>query len=177
MAKGVLPCVLVKQYVTSGEHHSKLAMPSGFVQLRYGKGVLGGASHAATFVRVYELLGPTFAGEYNAVSRVYPLHYPGLLFLFPIPPQYAQRCQDQAAELPLEFPDDTTPVASRICVYAGRAGVSCHMLVSSNQTFGCSHWKWTTAGALTGLICLRTEWVLSCRHPTSCGRGATACAP
>ena len=123
-------------WVRSGEHHSRVAMPSGSMQLRYGKGVLGGASHAATFVRVYELLGPTFAGEYNAVSRVYPLHYPGLLFLFPIPPQYAQRCQDQAAELPLEFPDDTTPVASRICVYAGRAGLFCLKLVSSSQTFG-----------------------------------------
>ena len=67
-------------------------------------------------------MGPTYPGRYEPASRMYHLHYPGLLFLFPIPPQHAQHCLDHATELHLEFPDDTTPVASRICIHSGTAG-------------------------------------------------------
>lgn len=92
------------------------------VQLRYGKGLLGGAAHAATAVLVYELLGPTAPRAFESAAAVYPLHYPGLLFLFPIPPRYLQYCQEHSEGRPLEFPDNTTPVASRICIYSGSAG-------------------------------------------------------
>lgn len=92
------------------------------LQLQYGRGVLGGASHAATALLVYELIGPTFPGKYDADAKMYHLHYPGLLFMFPIPPQHAQHCLTQQSELHLEFPDNTTPVASRICIHANTAG-------------------------------------------------------
>ncbi|XP_064940033.1 PHAF1 protein At3g51130-like isoform X2 [Musa acuminata AAA Group] len=45
----------------------------------------------------------------------------GLSFAFPIPSQYTYCCQngEVSAELPLEFPDGTTPVACRVSVYDG----------------------------------------------------------
>ena len=95
------------------------------MQLRYGRGVLGGASHAATALLVYELMGPTYPGKYDPDTGFYHLNYPGLLFLFPIPPQHAQHCLSHATEQHLEFPDNTTPVASRICIHAGAAGGAC----------------------------------------------------
>lgn len=105
--------------------------PRTGTQVKYGSAVVGGASHPATFVRVYDLCGPTYPGEYDADANLYLLHYPGLLFLFPVPAQHAQHCQMRSGELPLEFPDGTTPVAARICIYAGPAGVcpsSCALL-------------------------------------------------
>ncbi|KAK9803064.1 hypothetical protein WJX73_005354 [Symbiochloris irregularis] len=89
------------------------------MEVRCGSGVMGGASHAATFVRVYDLCGPTYPGEYDSASNLYLLHYPGLLVLFPVPAQHAVHCQMRSGELPLEFPDGTTPVASRFCIFAG----------------------------------------------------------
>jgi hypothetical protein len=74
----------------------------------------------------------------------------GLSFAFPIPAQYTECCQHRegksctfpylisplminlglsfnmvhcwAAELPLEFPDGTTPVMSRVCIYDSAVG-------------------------------------------------------
>lgn len=53
---------------------------------------------------------------------MYVLHYPGLLFLFPIPAQHAEHCSSRSGDLPLELPDGSTPIAARICIYAGPAG-------------------------------------------------------
>ena len=94
------------------------------IQVKYGSAVVGGASHPATFVRVYDLCGPTYPGEYDSAENLYLLHYPGLLFLFPIPAQHAQHCSQRSGDLPLELPDGTTPVAARICIYSGPAGES-----------------------------------------------------
>ncbi|EIE18598.1 UPF0183-domain-containing protein [Coccomyxa subellipsoidea C-169] len=80
--------------------------------------VTGGASHPSTFVRVYDIFGPTYPGEYDEHNRMYSLHYPGVVFLFPIPEQHAERCSESHIELPLEFPDGSTPLAARICVHA-----------------------------------------------------------
>ena len=84
--------------------------------------MLGGASHAATAVLVFNLLGPTTPGQLDIKTRLYPVHYPGLLFLFPVPAHHVQRVLQKQGEGPLEFPDRTTPVAARICIYAGQAG-------------------------------------------------------
>eukprot|EP00898_Chlorokybus_atmophyticus_P003930 jgi/Chlat1/4538/Chrsp29S04451 len=91
------------------------------LQLRYATSVIGGPNTAATFVLIYALLGPTFPGEFDEDNVLYSLHYPGLFFLFPIPhdPVYQACCSNSKAELPLEFPDGTTPVASRVCIFAG----------------------------------------------------------
>jgi hypothetical protein len=120
------------------------------LQMRYATSSIGGPSVAATFVAVYALFGPTFPGTYNTKRCIYTLFYPGLSFAFPIPAQYTECCQHRegksftfpyltsplminlglsvnmvhcwAAELPLEFPDGTTPVMSRVCIYDSAVG-------------------------------------------------------
>ncbi|EFJ28090.1 hypothetical protein SELMODRAFT_231702 [Selaginella moellendorffii] len=92
------------------------------LQMRYATSSIGGPSVAATFVAVYALFGPTFPGSFDAKRNIYTLFYPGLAFTFPIPGQYTNCCQDREAELPIEFPDGTTPVMSRVCIYDGALG-------------------------------------------------------
>ncbi|CAK0785960.1 hypothetical protein CVIRNUC_009173 [Coccomyxa viridis] len=87
------------------------------LQVKYGKSLIGGASHPATFVRVYDICGPTYPGEFEAKARTYTLHYPGLAFLFPIPPQHAEAVSENHIGMPLEFHDGSTPLAARICIY------------------------------------------------------------
>ncbi|BDA50963.1 probable UPF0183 protein C16orf70 homolog at N-terminal half [Coccomyxa sp. Obi] len=94
------------------------------LQVKYGKALTGGASHPATFVRVYDIFGPTYPGEYDEQNRMYSLHYPGVVLLFPIPEQHAEHCSESQIELPLEFPDGSTPLASRICVHAAAEATS-----------------------------------------------------
>lgn len=91
-------------------------------QVKYGKSLIGGASHPATFVRVYDICGPTYPGEFEAKARTYTLHYPGLAFLFPIPPQHAEAVSENHIGMPLEFPDGSTPLAARICIYTASEG-------------------------------------------------------
>ncbi|GFY93946.1 hypothetical protein Acr_09g0003920 [Actinidia rufa] len=85
--------------------------------MRYATSLIGGPSTLATFVAVYSLFGPTFPGTYDKDRGVYTLLYPGLSFAFPIPSQYTDCCHDGGAELPLEFPDGTTPVTCRVSIY------------------------------------------------------------
>ncbi|KAJ6420196.1 hypothetical protein OIU84_030160 [Salix udensis] len=83
--------------------------------------IQGGPSNLATFAAVYALFGPTFPGIYDKDRGVYTLFYPGLSFAFPIPSQYTDCFHDREAELPLEFPDGTTPVTCRVSIYDGSA--------------------------------------------------------
>ncbi|KAJ6678728.1 UPF0183 PROTEIN C16ORF70 [Salix viminalis] len=83
------------------------------LQMRYATSLIGGPSNLATFAAVYALFGPTFPGIYDKDRGVYTLFYPGLSFAFPIPSQYTDCFHDREAELPLEFPDGTTPVTCR----------------------------------------------------------------
>lgn len=87
------------------------------LQMRYATSLVGGPSTLATFVAIYALFGPTYPGIYDKDRGVYTLFYPGLSFAFPIPSQYAECCHDREAELPLEFPDGTTPVTCRVSIY------------------------------------------------------------
>lgn len=89
------------------------------LQMRYATSLIGGPSTLATFVAVYALFGPTYPGIYDEERGVYTLFYPGLSFAFPIPSQYAECFQNREAELPLEFPDGTTPVTCRVSIYDG----------------------------------------------------------
>ncbi|KAJ6736804.1 UPF0183 PROTEIN C16ORF70 [Salix viminalis] len=91
------------------------------LQMRYATSLIGGPSNLATFVAVYALFGPTFPGIYDKDRGVYTLFYPGLSFAFPIPSQYTDCCHGREAELPLEFPDGTTPVTCRVSIYDGSA--------------------------------------------------------
>ena len=86
---------------------------------RYAMSLIGGTTSSASFVNLYERFGPTYAGKYDEERGTYALGYPGLLFHFPIPKKYAADCLSRPGELPLEFPDGTTPVASRLCVFGG----------------------------------------------------------
>ncbi|GFY87977.1 hypothetical protein Acr_05g0016160 [Actinidia rufa] len=87
------------------------------LQMHYATSLIGGPSTLATFVAVYALFGPTFPGIYDKHRGGYTLFYPGLSFAFPIPSQYTDCCHDGEAELPLEFPDGTTPVTCRVSIY------------------------------------------------------------
>ncbi|KAJ6997115.1 LOW QUALITY PROTEIN: hypothetical protein NC653_013628 [Populus alba x Populus x berolinensis] len=89
--------------------------------MRYATSLIGGPSNLATFVAVYALFGPTFPGIYDKDRGVYTLFYPGLSFAFPIPSQYTDCFHGREAELPLEFPDGTTPVTCRVSIYDGSA--------------------------------------------------------
>ncbi|GJN39342.1 hypothetical protein PR202_gb28453 [Eleusine coracana subsp. coracana] len=89
------------------------------LQLRYATSLIGGPSTLATFAAVYALFGPTFPGIYDKERGIYTLFYPGLSFAFPIPSQYTNLFTngEAVADLPLEFPDGTTPVTCRVSIY------------------------------------------------------------
>ncbi|KNC99074.1 uncharacterized protein SPPG_06021 [Spizellomyces punctatus DAOM BR117] len=70
-----------------------------------------------TFVHIYRLFGPIYPGEFCEEKKHYVLSYPGISFMFPIPDKYIPL--QNITDLPLSFPDGTTPVLNRIYVYAG----------------------------------------------------------
>ncbi|KAI9146134.1 hypothetical protein BKA69DRAFT_330427 [Paraphysoderma sedebokerense] len=65
-----------------------------------------------TLVTVYRTFGPTYAGTVDKKRCEYHLTYPGVKFTFPIPPKHISLVSSK--DLPLEFPDGTTPVLSTI---------------------------------------------------------------
>ena len=71
---------------------------------------------------LYALFGPTYPGIFDKERGIYTLFYPGLSFAFPIPSQYTDCCHDGGVELPLEFPDGTTPVTCRVSIYDSSSG-------------------------------------------------------
>ncbi|KAF9385582.1 hypothetical protein CPB97_004679 [Podila verticillata] len=71
-----------------------------------------------TFLQAYRLFGPTYPGEFDGAKHLYTLSYPGLALVFPIPEKHMLLYQS-SADLPLEFPDGTTPVASHMYIYYG----------------------------------------------------------
>ena len=86
--------------------------------------MFGGAAHQPTFGRISEALGPTYPGEVHAGQ--YPLQYPGIAFLFPLPAVAAQQQRHQqgpvagsgvSSELPVAL---STP-AARIILHHGSA--------------------------------------------------------
>ncbi|RKP26501.1 hypothetical protein SYNPS1DRAFT_27813 [Syncephalis pseudoplumigaleata] len=60
---------------------------------------------------------PTYPGTFNAATKEYILKYPGITLVFPIPEQHVQLYSQE--DLPLEFPDGTTPVLARLYIYHG----------------------------------------------------------
>ncbi|CAJ2646521.1 UPF0183 plant-like protein [Trifolium pratense] len=92
------------------------------LQMRYSTSLIGGPTTLATFVAVYALFGPTYPGIFDKDRGIYTLFYPGLSFAFPIPGQFSDCCHDGGVELPLEFPDGTTPVTCRVSIYDSSSG-------------------------------------------------------
>ncbi|KAI8824521.1 uncharacterized protein EV422DRAFT_323618 [Fimicolochytrium jonesii] len=70
-----------------------------------------------TFVTIYKLFGPIYPGQFDPRLEQYTLTYPGISFLFPVPAKYIS--QDSIPDLPLSFPDGTTPVLNRFYVFTG----------------------------------------------------------
>lgn len=72
-----------------------------------------------TFVKIYQVFGPTYPGVYDNESRQYYLSYPGITFVFPIPEQYSHIYEDDDQAMPLEFPNGTTPIATKMYLFMG----------------------------------------------------------
>ncbi|KAJ3173124.1 hypothetical protein HDU88_004583 [Geranomyces variabilis] len=70
-----------------------------------------------TFDSIYRLFGPIYPGEFDAAKKEYTLTYPGIAFVFPIPEMHIPL--RSLTDLPLSFPDGTTPVLNRLYVYSG----------------------------------------------------------
>jgi len=88
------------------------------VTLSYCGSVFSAADVPPTFVLIYSRFGPSYPGDYNSTKNVYRLHYPNLSFTFPIPTKF-QSFYSNGTELPVEFPDGTTPITTRIYIYSG----------------------------------------------------------
>eukprot|EP01117_Protostelium_nocturnum_P018942 TRINITY_DN8044_c0_g1_i1.p1 TRINITY_DN8044_c0_g1~~TRINITY_DN8044_c0_g1_i1.p1 ORF type:complete len:378 (-),score=75.71 TRINITY_DN8044_c0_g1_i1:52-1185(-) len=89
------------------------------VTLSYSGTVFSANDRPPTLVNVYETFGPTHPGEYDNNNGIYSLHYPGLSFSFPIPKKYEKLYANSEEIPPMEFPDRTTPVTSRIYLFNG----------------------------------------------------------
>ncbi|CCI45230.1 unnamed protein product [Albugo candida] len=66
----------------------------------------------------FQLFGPTFPGEYNPSTRCYHLSYEGGSVKFPIPIEHQDFYKDQN-DLPLAFPNGSTPIACGLTVFSG----------------------------------------------------------
>ncbi|KAF9906021.1 hypothetical protein EC991_001103 [Linnemannia zychae] len=98
----------------------KLIKVDDFSRLRltYQGGEVSSTKALPTFLLAYKLFGPTYPGEFDGSKHLYTLRYPGLSLVFPIPEKHMLLYQS-SADLPLEFPDGTTPVASHMYIYYG----------------------------------------------------------
>ncbi|KAF9958348.1 hypothetical protein BGZ72_000489 [Mortierella alpina] len=98
----------------------KLIKVDDFSRLRltYQGGEVSSTKALPTFLLAYKLFGPTYPGEFDGTKHLYTLSYPGLSLVFPIPEKHMLLYQS-SADLPLEFPDGTTPVASHMYIYYG----------------------------------------------------------
>ncbi|KAF8984635.1 hypothetical protein BGZ46_007451 [Entomortierella lignicola] len=72
--------------------------------------------HVYDFLRLR--LTPTFPGGFDVQKNIYTLGYPGLSLVFPIPEKLIFSYQT-SEELPIEFPDGNTPVASHMYIFHG----------------------------------------------------------
>jgi hypothetical protein len=97
------------------------------LQLSYGGRLLGGGPSPPRFGRVCEELGPTYPGE--PAAGVYPLQYPGVIFLFPLAPGTAAAAAAGQPPRPsmsssiagVEFPVALSTPAARILIHHGSA--------------------------------------------------------
>ncbi|KAI8068978.1 hypothetical protein BDF21DRAFT_425875 [Thamnidium elegans] len=87
------------------------------VKLVYQNNDVSSSRTIPTFLLIYKSFGPTYPGEFDANQSIYTLKYPGLSFTFPIPTRH-QNLYKSSSDLPLEFPDGTTPIASKVILYS-----------------------------------------------------------
>ncbi|KAG2198592.1 hypothetical protein INT47_001039 [Mucor saturninus] len=87
------------------------------VKLVYQNSDVSSSRTIPTFLLIYKSFGPTYPGEFDPNQSIYTLKYPGLAFAFPIPTRH-QNLYKTSSDLPLEFPDGTTPIASKVILYS-----------------------------------------------------------
>ncbi|OAD08236.1 hypothetical protein MUCCIDRAFT_134472, partial [Mucor lusitanicus CBS 277.49] len=87
------------------------------VKLVYQSSDVSSSRTIPTFLLIYKSFGPTYPGEFDSNQSIYTLKYPGLAFTFPIPVKH-QNLYKSSTDLPLEFPDGTTPIASKVILYS-----------------------------------------------------------
>ncbi|KAF9113623.1 Cullin-3 [Mortierella sp. AM989] len=88
------------------------------LRLTYKGGEVCSSKALPTFLLINRLFGPTYPGEFDVQKNIYTLSYPGLSLVFPIPEKLIFLYQT-SAELPIEFPDGNTPVASHMYIFHG----------------------------------------------------------
>ncbi|ORX45512.1 UPF0183-domain-containing protein [Hesseltinella vesiculosa] len=90
------------------------------VKLVYQNGDVSSSRTIPTFLSIYKSFGPTYPGDFDEPQCTYTLSYPGVSFAFPIPTKYHD-IYKQSNDLPLEFPDGTTPIASKLYVFPSQS--------------------------------------------------------
>lgn len=97
----------------------------GRVVLTYQGDTVCSGEVLPTFVQLYGRFGPAKPGLWlddigpaEAGDTVYRLDYPGLNIFFSVPKKFRAHFSDD--KLPIELPDDTTPLASRLAVFHGK---------------------------------------------------------
>ncbi|CDS07420.1 hypothetical protein LRAMOSA01369 [Lichtheimia ramosa] len=96
------------------------------VKLVYQNSDVSSSRTIPTFLLIYKAFGPTYPGEFDSSQSIYTLKYPGISFMFPIPARHKNLYATSSGKyhvtndvyLPLEFPDGTTPIASRVCLFS-----------------------------------------------------------
>lgn len=90
---------------------------------------------APSFALVYSRFGPSYPGEVDAARGAYFLNYPGVSFVFAIRPELAP-LYEGGTELPLEFPDGSSPQVQRVYIFAGASLRAAHMPADPNSAYG-----------------------------------------
>ncbi|KAI1310224.1 hypothetical protein EDD11_003870 [Mortierella claussenii] len=93
------------------------------LRLTYKGGEVCSSKALPTFLLINQQIGPTFPGEFDSSKNLYTLSYPGLSLVFPIPEKHTLLYQT-SADLPIEFPDGNTPVATHLYIFHGADWVS-----------------------------------------------------
>ncbi|KAG0336434.1 hypothetical protein BG000_006585 [Podila horticola] len=96
----------------------KLIKVDDFSRLRltYQGGEVSSTKALPTFLLAYKLFGPTYPGEFDPAKHLYTLSYPvrnAWICVITLVVDFGY------SDLPLEFPDGTTPVASHMYIYYG----------------------------------------------------------
>ncbi|KAL0491260.1 hypothetical protein AKO1_009939 [Acrasis kona] len=85
------------------------------VELNYEGKIFSGPSVDCTFVKIYQVFGPSTAGVME--DTVYHLSYQGITFQIPIPKKYTHLYGSD--NMLIELPNGTTPVATKMVCHPG----------------------------------------------------------
>ncbi|CAG8695122.1 8248_t:CDS:1 [Acaulospora morrowiae] len=88
------------------------------LRLTYQDSEVSSSKVAPTFLSIYKIFGPTYPGELDKTRKEYTLNYPGVSFVFPIPEEHIS-LYISSTDLPLELPDGTSPLLSRLYAFHG----------------------------------------------------------